>query len=126
MMRQIADQDLLNTACKTVQVGKETPQAIYLHTSALSQLPTVLRLYEACARGLVGEVEGANIVKLHRYRPQVSYLCYPTFDKEATRHWCARRSSTTRHAPRSRTTAALPTRPSSTARRSSCRRTIRC
>jgi len=83
MMRQIADQDLLNTACKTVQVGKETPQAIYLHTSALSQLPTVLRLYEACARGLVGEVEGANIVKLHRYRPQVSYLCYPTFDKEA-------------------------------------------
>jgi len=83
MMRQIADQDLINAVCKAVPVGKETPQAIYLHASAIDQLPTVLRLYEACARGLVGEVEGANIVKLHRYRPQVSYLCYPTFDKDA-------------------------------------------
>ncbi|MCC7061986.1 MAG: DNA phosphorothioation-associated putative methyltransferase, partial [Planctomycetes bacterium] len=83
MLRQLADQDLINAACKSVGVGKETPQAIYLHRDAIGQLPTVLRLYEACARGLVGEVEGANIVKLHRYRPQVSYLCYPGFDKEA-------------------------------------------
>lgn len=83
MMRQVADQDLINSTCKAVPVGKETPQAIYVHSSAMGQLPTLLRLYEACARGLVGEVEGANIIKLHRYRPQVSYLCYPQFDHEA-------------------------------------------
>lgn len=83
MMKQIGDQDLLDLACRASPVGKKTPQALYLHTSALERLPSVLRLYEACARGLVGQVDGANIVKLHRYRPQVSYLCYPTFDEVA-------------------------------------------
>lgn len=83
MLRQVADQDRINAACKSVGVGKETPQAVYVHACAREQLPNILRLYEACGRGLVGEVEGANIIKLHRYRPQVSYLCYPTFDTEA-------------------------------------------
>lgn len=31
---------------------------------------------------LVGEVEGANVVKLHREFPQVSYLGYPEFDSD--------------------------------------------
>lgn len=83
MMKQIAYQDLLDLACRTSPVGKKTPQALYVHASALDRLPTVLRLYEACARGLVGEVDGANLVKLHRYRPQVSYLVYPRFDEDA-------------------------------------------
>lgn len=83
MLRHIGDQDLLDLACRASPIGKKTPQALYVHVSALDRLPTVLRLYEACARGLVGDVEEANIIKLHRYRPQVSYLAYPTFDTDA-------------------------------------------
>jgi hypothetical protein len=48
--------------------------------SALPRLPTLLRLYEGCARGYVGSVEGATVVKLHRGKSQVSYLAYPRFD----------------------------------------------
>ena len=83
VMREVGDQDRIHEACKAASIGKETPQAIYIHVDCIQSLPTLLRLYEACARGLIGEVQGANILKLHRYKPQVSYLCYPTFEKEA-------------------------------------------
>ena len=63
-------------------VGKLTTSALYLHVSALGELPPVLRVYEGCARAYVGRVEEANIVKLHRDEPRVSYLCYPDFEKD--------------------------------------------
>jgi DNA phosphorothioation-associated putative methyltransferase len=37
-------------------------------------------LFEGCARGYLGQVEGANIIKLHRDEPRVSYLSYPDFE----------------------------------------------
>jgi DNA phosphorothioation-associated putative methyltransferase len=63
-------------------VGKLTPSALYVHESALSGLPPVLRIYEGCARAFIGAVEGATIIKLHRHNPQVSYLAYPDFDSD--------------------------------------------
>jgi len=47
-----------------------------------SRCPSVLRLYEGCARGYLGRVEGANIIKLHRSEPKISYLNYPDFDAD--------------------------------------------
>ena len=60
-----------------------TGNALYVHVSAVQRLPTLLRLYEGCARALVGAVEGATLVKLHRIKHQVSYLAYPRFDRDA-------------------------------------------
>jgi DNA phosphorothioation-associated putative methyltransferase len=45
-------------------------------------LPPILRVYEGCARAYVGVVEGANVVKLNRRTPQISYLSYPDFDHD--------------------------------------------
>ena len=39
----------------------------------------LLRVYEGCARAYLGEVEGANLIKLHRHSGKVSYLVYPDF-----------------------------------------------
>ena len=44
------------------------------------RLPPILRALEGCARVVIGEVEGANIIKLDRQRPKISYLSYPDFD----------------------------------------------
>jgi DNA phosphorothioation-associated putative methyltransferase len=71
----------IDTACRSSAVGKLTPTALYIHTSALHNLPPVLRIYEGCARSYIGSVEGANIVKLHRGYPQISYLSYPEFEQ---------------------------------------------
>jgi len=74
--------EAIRDACRRSPVGKQTPDALYLHFSALPFLPPVLRIYEGCARAYIGTVEGANVVKLFQSKPQVSYLYYPDFERD--------------------------------------------
>ena len=73
----------LEEAFSSANVGKLTGTALYVHVTAVSSLPVLLRAYEGCARAYVGAVEGATLVKLHRVKAQVSYLAYPKFDRRA-------------------------------------------
>lgn len=74
--------EAVNAACAAAACGKLTPEALYVHTAGIGHLPPLLRVYEGCARNYVGTVEGANLVKLHRLKPKVSYLSYPDFDRD--------------------------------------------
>ena len=74
--------DALHLAFEASAIGKLTPNALYVHGSALGELSPLLRIYEGCAMQLVGAIEGANIIKLHRRKPAVSYLSYPRFDRD--------------------------------------------
>ena len=47
----------------------------------LDSLEPLLRIYEGCARALVGELDDANVIKLHRFSGKVSYITYDGFDK---------------------------------------------
>ena len=69
-------------AAKRSEVGKLTPSALYVHESALDSVHPLLRLYEGCARGYIGRVDGANVIKLHIGEPKVSYLAYPEFESD--------------------------------------------
>ena len=72
----------INLACRAAEVGKLMPTVLYVHESALPDLPPLLRVYEGCANRFIGSVEGANIIKLSREEPRVSYLSYPDFDRD--------------------------------------------
>jgi DNA phosphorothioation-associated putative methyltransferase len=72
----------VNAACSASLVGKKTPEALYVHVSAIDQLPPSLRVFEGCARAYIGRVEGANLVKLNRLEPRISYLSYPAFEDD--------------------------------------------
>lgn len=74
--------EVVDKACRQSSIGKLTGDALYVHRSALSLLSPVLRVYEGCARAYLGAVEDANIVKLVRRRPKISYLVYPGFDND--------------------------------------------
>ena len=78
----LGESELLQAAMAGAAVGKSTPNGLYIHVSALGQLPTLLRMLEGCARGYVGSIEGANLIKFHRERPQISYLSYPDFESD--------------------------------------------
>ena len=78
----VGDMERVRAAAARSAVGKRTPSALYVHESALDDVPPLLRLYEGCARGYIGRVEGANIVKLHTGEPMISYLSYPEFDSD--------------------------------------------
>jgi DNA phosphorothioation-associated putative methyltransferase len=74
--------EAVDRACRHAAVGKLTPSALYVHRSALDNLSPTLRVYEACGRALLGDVDDANVVKLSRTKPKISYLSYPAFDSD--------------------------------------------
>jgi DNA phosphorothioation-associated putative methyltransferase len=77
------DPAIILVTARGARVGKQTPSALYIHRSALAELPPVLQVYEGCARVLAGTVAEANLIKLSVTQPQVSYLRYPRFDRDA-------------------------------------------
>ncbi len=76
---QAGDAEAVDDACRRSPVGKLLPNALYVHRSALESFDPLLRVYEGCARAYLGEIEGANLIKLHRQSGKVSYLVYPEF-----------------------------------------------
>jgi hypothetical protein len=48
----------------------------------VEELAPTLRVFEGCARALVGDVEGANVVKLHRFSGKVTYLVCGAIDRD--------------------------------------------
>jgi DNA phosphorothioation-associated putative methyltransferase len=82
LLFSVGDPAVVDGACAASLIGKLTPDALYVHESALPHLSPILRILEACARGYVGRVEGANLIKLSRQEPKVSYLSYPEFDND--------------------------------------------
>ncbi len=76
------DAAAIDEACQRSPVGKKLHDDLYIHRSALDALEPLLRIYEGCGRAYLGEVEGANIIKIHRRSGKVSYLVYPEFEDD--------------------------------------------
>ena len=74
------DSRSVDLACRASQVGKLTPTALYVHRSAIDELPALLRVVLGCAQRLLGEIPATNIVKIFRSKPEISWLEYPEFD----------------------------------------------
>ncbi len=72
LLFRAGDQAAIDKACRESEGGKLTPEALYVHATALSRLGPLLRVYEGCARTLTGAVESANLIKLNRIEPKVS------------------------------------------------------
>ncbi|MBX3399556.1 MAG: DNA phosphorothioation-associated putative methyltransferase [Gemmataceae bacterium] len=80
LLFKAGDANAIDEACKRATVGKLLPDDLYVHRSALDSLEPLLRIYEGCGRAYLGEVEGANIIKIHRRTGKLSYLVYPDFE----------------------------------------------
>jgi hypothetical protein len=72
--------ELVDLACQHSTIGRLTSNALYVHRSAISSLDPILRVFEGCARAYLGDIEDANVIKLHRFSGKVSYLVCPKFD----------------------------------------------
>ena len=73
--------DKIVSACGESPVGKKLPDDLYIHTDSRDELPPILRAYIGCAETLAGQIEDANIIKIHMRSGKVSYLEYPDFNK---------------------------------------------
>lgn len=81
LLFEAGETEMIDAACGRATVGRLTSNALYLHRSAVETLEPVLRVFEGCARAYLGDVDDANVVKLHRFSGKVSYLAVPKFDE---------------------------------------------
>lgn len=82
LLFKTGDATAIDEACQRATVGKLLPDDLYVHQSALDSLEPLLRIYEGCGRAYLGEVEGANVIKIHRRSGKLSYLLYPDFEDD--------------------------------------------
>ena len=82
LLYQAGDPEAISNAIDESDIGKKTGNALYIHLSAVGSLSPLLKIYEGCAQAYYGVDEDATLLKLHRFKPKVSYLEYPTFDRE--------------------------------------------
>jgi len=75
--------EAVDRACAESKVGKLLPSDLYIHKEYIDRLAPILRIYVGCAQVLVGEIQEANIIKIHRHTGKVSYLSYEAFEKKA-------------------------------------------
>ena len=57
--------------------------ALTLHTSLVSVLPAVLRVYIACATQLYGDIATVDLVKIHAWTGKLSLMIYDDFVEQA-------------------------------------------
>ncbi len=81
LLFRAGDSAAIDAACQKAGIGKLVDNALIVHRTALDHLPPLLRIYEGCARALVGDIDEANLIKLHRFSGKVSYIAYPEFEK---------------------------------------------
>ena len=82
LLFRAGDASAIDEACRGSPIGKLLPDDLYVHKSAVDALGPLLRVCEGCGRTYLGEVEGANVVKIHRRSGKISYLVYPDFDSD--------------------------------------------
>jgi DNA phosphorothioation-associated putative methyltransferase len=82
LLFKAGDSSTIDEACKRSKVGKLLPDDLYVHRKTLDHIEPILRIYEGCGRAYLGEVEGANVIKIHRRSGKLSYLVYPKFESD--------------------------------------------
>ena len=73
------DPDEIELACEDLEIGFQDHQALYVHSSLLTRLPPILRLFVGCATQLYGDIGEADIIKLHRRSGKITFLTYDDF-----------------------------------------------
>jgi len=82
LLFRAGDPEAIDAACRGANVGQLVDNALIIHRSALDCLQPLLRIYEGCARALVGDIDETNVIKLHRFSGKVSYIAYAEFEKD--------------------------------------------
>jgi DNA phosphorothioation-associated putative methyltransferase len=83
---QISNAELISSLCqKTVEQGLgylDEECALHLHSSLVEQLPALLRIYIGCATALYGDVEQADLIKIHSQSGKLSFMRYDDFENQ--------------------------------------------
>jgi DNA phosphorothioation-associated putative methyltransferase len=79
LLHSVADSSTIVLACDEAAVGWQDERSLYIRSSHATQLPTVLRTLLACAELLYGDINEADILRIHKFSGKVTFLTYSDF-----------------------------------------------
>jgi DNA phosphorothioation-associated putative methyltransferase len=82
LLHSTADSSTILLACDEAAVGWQDERSLYVRSSHADQLPTVLRTLLACAELLYGDLNEADVVRIHKFSGKVTFLTYSNFQSE--------------------------------------------
>ncbi len=77
---KIGDPDLITTLSESTPFGYHDHQALFIHKSLKDDLDPILRIYIGCAGLFYGDLDNADIIKIHKASGKVTLLIYDDFD----------------------------------------------
>jgi len=82
LLYSLADSSTIVLACDEAAVGWQDERSLYARSSHAGQLPTVLRTLLACAELLYGDINEADILRIHKFSGKVTFLTYSDFQSK--------------------------------------------
>lgn len=83
---KISNTELIAAACQhATEQGLgylDEGEALHLHTSMVQELPALLRIYIGCATILYGDIEQADLIKIHIQSGKLSLMRYDDFENQ--------------------------------------------
>ena len=84
LLFSVSDPDLLLKECESAYESGlgflDDEHSLTLHVSQVNTLPAVLRVYVGCASNLYGDLENADLVKIHITSGKLSVMVYDEFN----------------------------------------------
>ena len=69
--------------CEGLEFGNNDEEFFTFHSSYLSKLPVLLRVYVGCGSILYGSLEEADVIKIHKWTGKLSLMFYDNFWRKA-------------------------------------------
>ena len=82
MLFVIGNPDIVTELCNKTKFGFFDHKALYIHKSLIKDLHPILRIYIGCAGVLYGDLQNADIIKLHKKSGKVTLLKYDDFENQ--------------------------------------------
>lgn len=86
LLFQISNVEAITLQCKqAAELGLgflDSESALLMHTSLIERLPALLRIYIGCATVLYGDIEQADLIKIHSNSGKLSVLRYDDFENQ--------------------------------------------
>lgn len=82
LLFSIGDPQKITNLCNNTNMGYLDEQALFIHKSLLPKLDPILRIYVGCGSLLYGDLNSADIIKIHKLSGKVTLLKYDDFDNK--------------------------------------------
>jgi DNA phosphorothioation-associated putative methyltransferase len=81
LLFSIGNEITMNKCFKNAPVGKQLPQALYIHDNYIDTLPAPLQVKVGVAKSLLGTIPDCTLLKINKLKDKISFLVYDNFEK---------------------------------------------